>query len=86
MEAISSIRDLVNLWPTRSSLVADLRALSPGMKVTTARVHKWAENGSIPAKYHSSVLTAGQKRGFSITADLIIELHAPRTCDPATVL
>lgn len=82
MEAISSIRDLVNLWPTRSSLVEDLRIFSPGMKVTTARVHKWAENGSIPAKYQFSVLTAGRHRGFSITADLIVKLHAPSDCEP----
>jgi len=83
MEAISSIRDLVNLWPTRSSLVDDLGGLCPGLKVTTPQVHKWAANGSIPAKYHFLVLMAGRQRGFSITADQIAELHAPPVEDAA---
>jgi len=78
MEAISNIRDLVNLWPTRSSLAEDLRIFSPGMKVTTDRVYKWAENGAIPAKYHFAVLTAGRHRGFGLSADQIVMLHAPQ--------
>lgn len=77
MEAISSIRDLVNLWPTRSSLANDLQALCPSLNTNTARVHKWAEHGSIPARYQFSVLIAGRRRGFAITADLIVELHTP---------
>jgi len=83
METISSIRDLVNLWPTRSSLVDDLGKTSPGLKVSTPQVHKWAANGSIPAKYHLSVLMAARQREFSITADLIAELHAPPSEDAA---
>jgi hypothetical protein len=83
MEAISSIRDLVNLWPTRSSLVADLGKTCPGLKVTTPQVHKWASNGSIPAKYHFPILMAARLRGFSITADRIAELHAPPIEDAA---
>ena len=76
-EAISSIRDLVNLWPTRATLVDDLRWFSPGLKVNTPQVHKWAANGTIPARYHFPVLTAGRYRGFSIDAELMVRLHAP---------
>ena len=77
MEAIYNIRDLVNLWPTRSSLARDLQTLCPSLKVNTARVYKWAENGSIPARYQFAVLTAGRCRGFEISAELIVKLHSP---------
>jgi len=82
-EAVSSIRDLVNLWPTRASLVEDIRRFSPGLKVNTPQVHKWAANGTIPARYHFPVLTAGRYRGFSIDAELMVRLHAPPQMDAA---
>ncbi len=82
MDTISSIRDLIGLWPTRASLADDLRALSPGIDVTTARVHKWAENGAIPARYQLPVLMAGRRRGFDLSAELILRLHAPRSGEP----
>ena len=78
MDKISSIRDLVNLWPTRSELAQDLMSACSSLKVTTAQVHKWAEKGSIPSKYHHPMLMAGRGRGFGITADLIVSLHAPK--------
>jgi len=73
---------LVNLWPTRSELAQDLMSvclsLKISLKVTPAQVHKWAENGSIPSKYHYPMLIAGRDRGFGLTADLIVSLHAPK--------
>jgi len=83
MEAISNIRDLVNLWPTRASLANDLQALCPSLKVNTERVHKWAKHGAIPARYHFSVLMAGRCRGFKISAELIVKLHSPSVRDVA---
>ena len=77
MAEISSVRDLVNLWPTRSELAQDLMSTCSSLKVTTAQVHKWAEKGSIPPKYQHSILVAGRRRGFDITAELIVSLHAP---------
>ena len=77
MEAITNIRDLVNLWPTRSSLAEDLQTLCPSLNTNTARVYKWAEHGAIPARYHFSVLTAGRCRGFEISAELMVKLHSP---------
>lgn len=76
MEDISSVRELINLWPTRSALVDDVRVVAPLVAVTTSQVHKWAEKGGIPAKYHHPVLLAAKLRGFKITADLIVRLHA----------
>lgn len=77
MENISSIRDLINLWPTRADLASDIGKACHALKATTAQVHKWAETQSIPAKYHQAILFAAGERGFSITADLIVRLHHP---------
>lgn len=75
MAEILSIRDLINLWDRRAELALDLQKL--GVPVTTHQVHKWAEKSSIPSKYHGGVLTAGRARGYPVTAELIIALHAP---------
>ncbi len=69
MEQISSVRHLIDLWPARKDL-----ALACGVPV--ARVHKWAEAGSIPARYHFAVLSSAQSCGFPVTADLLVRLHA----------
>ena len=77
MDKISSIRDLINLWPTRNDLAKDLMVICAALKVTMAQVHKWAESDSIPAKYHNAVLKAARNRGFAITAEQIVILHDP---------
>ena len=77
MPEIASIRDLVNLWPTRAELARDVAAVAPDICLSVAQVHKWAEKQSIPARYHHPVLRAAQRRGFAVTADRIAELHAP---------
>lgn len=78
MSKISNIRELVNLWPTQAALAEDIREQCPGVKTTAGQVHKWAANGSIPSKYHHPLLLAGRDRGFELTAELIMELHAPK--------
>lgn len=78
MESVSTIRDLVNLWPKRSELAQDMCQFLGGIKVTTGQVHKWTETGSIPPKYHQALLLSARGRGFeAVTADLIVALHAP---------
>lgn len=78
MEEISSIRDLINLWPTRAQLADDIRIRAPSLRVNAAQVHKWADAGSIPSKYHYPILESARDRGFGVSADLIVELHAPK--------
>jgi len=83
MDDISNIRALVGLWPTRAKLAADLNdgfdaAGLPLMKVTVRQVNKWVERASIPAKYHKPVLDAALARGFEVSAELIMTLHAPK--------
>lgn len=69
MEKISTIRDLVELWPTRAEFASDLG-------VPIARVHKWVSANTIPAKYQRAVVDSGSGRGIAVTADLIVNLHA----------
>ncbi len=68
MEQIFTVRELIDCWPTRRELAADIGA-------PTDRVHKWAQSGSIPARYHARVLAAAQRRGFAVTAERIIQMH-----------
>lgn len=75
MENLSSIRELVNLWPKRADLVADMQAAMPELHVTVHQVHKWAEKGSIPAKFHYAILLAARARNLPVTAEIIAELH-----------
>lgn len=75
MMDVSSISDIVNLWPDRATLAADLRELGHS-EVQAGRVHKWAENCSIPSRYQHALLQAARARGFQLTADRLVELHA----------
>lgn len=79
MEQISTVRDLIDLWPSRRQLAADVGA-------TEARVHKWAQTGSIPPKYHLSLVEAGRARGLPVSADLVVRIHAPRPAAEGEVL
>lgn len=68
MTVPTSIAAVIDLWPTRKDLAVEL-GLSPD------RIHKWAQNGTIPAKFHLPVIRAAAARGFPVTADLLAELH-----------
>ncbi len=78
MKKVSSIQELINLWPTRSSLADDVNAVAGHSAVSVSQVHKWAERGSIAAIYHQYVLTAAERRDYPVTAALLVELHAPK--------
>lgn len=76
MDEISSIRDLVGCWPSRAAMVADVNAVLAAPAVTIHQINKWAEKCSIPAKYHWPVIEAGTRRGYPLTAEMIVRLHA----------
>lgn len=63
-----SITALIDLWPARRDLAADVG-------VMTDRVHKWAKSNAIPARFHLRVVKAAESRGFPVTADLMLRLH-----------
>lgn len=70
MEQVSTIRDLVALWPSRAAFAEDL-----GRPI--ARVHKWITNNAIPAREHLGVIRAAHCRGYPVSAELLVRLHAP---------
>ncbi|WP_146592530.1 hypothetical protein [Puniceibacterium confluentis] len=69
MDKISTIRDLVALWPSRQIFAQDL-------DVPVVRVHKWITANSIPAKYQKYVLDSASARALPVSAPLILEIHA----------
>ncbi|WP_138423699.1 hypothetical protein [Maritimibacter alexandrii] len=74
MQTPTTLREVIDLWPNRQALVDDLAHLGHA-RVTLAAVYKWPENG-IPAPYHFDVLRAAAARGFALTAEDIVRLHA----------
>jgi len=68
MIAFDSIRALIDTWPSRKEFAADV-----GVKVD--RVQKWAQTGSIPARFHGRIIRAGALRGVVVTADDLVSLH-----------
>ena len=65
---IFSIKALIDLWPARKDLAADI-------DVSLDRVHKWAQTGAIPARFWGRVLKAALARGFEISSDDLVRLH-----------
>lgn len=77
---VRSIRDIIDLWPSRKSMADDLEAAGAGGgdSVTAERVHKWAKRGAIPSIYHGRILRAAAGRGLVLTAaDLVAAHDAP---------
>ena len=73
MAEISTIPDLIDLWPSRRELADDCSTAEDA--VTVDRVHKWAKAHSIPAKYHLRIVQASARRGFPVTAMCLARLH-----------
>lgn len=78
MKAVA-VKDLINLWPSRASLSGEINRLitDPGKLVSTDRVHKWAQNGTIPPYYHAVIIEAGQARDLDVDANLLVHVHYP---------
>lgn len=64
----STVTALIDLWPARRDLAADIG-------VMTDRVHKWAKSNAIPARFHLRVLQAAELRGFPVSPELMVRLH-----------
>lgn len=83
MSEPSDIRQLINLWPTRAELAADL-SVTCG-KVNVGKVHKWAQASSIPSRFHAAVIQAAKSRGFNVSAELLVDLHSIKAFQPTSV-
>lgn len=68
MEAFSTVRDIIAAWPTRRELACDVGT-------TTDRVHKWAQTGSIPPRFHAPILRAAERRSIPLTAEALVRAH-----------
>jgi hypothetical protein len=64
-----SVRDLVDLWPSR-------RDLAEEANVTLHQVNAWIKRGRIPAEHHFDIATAARVRGYkNVTSEIIDRLH-----------
>lgn len=69
MENISTIRDLIDTWPTRKALAEQIGA-------NPDAVHKWAASGRIPSDWQAAVVIAARDKGLTdITAEWMLEQH-----------
>jgi len=71
MEHISTVRDLVALWPSRLDFAMALN-------VPVDRVHKWIASGSIPAKHHMAILDCAHDRSLPVSATDMVLIHDER--------
>lgn len=63
------IRSLIDAWPNRKALAAEIGA-------NTEAVHKWASSGRIPPRWQAKVITAAQQRGlWHVTAEWMVLQH-----------
>ena len=68
MEKLSTVTELIGLWPSRRELAEDVG-------VMTDRVHKWAQANAIPARFHQRILESAKSREFAVSAELLVRLH-----------
>lgn len=67
MSQISSFRDVIELWPSREAMAADIRA-------GASAVSKWWQRDNIPSEWWAAILAAPLASGIS--ADDLIRLAA----------
>lgn len=76
MSQVATVREIIDLWPTRATLAAEISCEVE--RVTADRVHKWAESSSIPARYWQRLIEAASRRNFTLTANDLALLHDGR--------
>lgn len=83
MDSTLTVRDIIDLWPSRSALADDIHADDDS--VTLQAVHKWAQRNSIPSRYHAVLLRAAPRRGVELSADVLVAAHdMPRRFAPSS--
>ena len=66
----SSIRELIDAWPTRKALADEIGA-------NVEAVHKWAASNRIPSDWQSAVIDAASRLGLDgINGDWMVHQHA----------
>lgn len=77
----TSIRAIIDGWPTRRDFTEALNAL-PGPEVSLASVHKWAQSGAIPSRFLNRVVEAHKRAARALSAEQLIMLHDPAATTP----
>jgi hypothetical protein len=68
---MTNIEQLIQIWPRPIDLARDLG-------VSPSRITDWKNRNSVPVAYWQRILAAARRRGHpEITAELLVELHAP---------
>jgi hypothetical protein len=73
MDTTLTVRDIIDLWPSRTALAEDIHADDD--PVTLQTVHKWAQRNSIPSRYHATILRAALRRAIGLSADSLVAAH-----------
>lgn len=76
MDSTLTVRDIIDLWPSRAALAEDIHAADD--PVTLQTVHKWVQRNSIPSRYHAILLRAAPQRAIDLTADVLVAAHERR--------
>lgn len=71
MDQTSTIKSIMDRWPSRLALAIDIG------DTKADRVHKWAQNGSIPSCFLWGVLSKARIRGIELTAEELVKACAP---------
>lgn len=69
MTDLATFRSIIELWPSREAMAADIGA-------GASTVSKWWQRDSIPADWWTSVLRADRVAAAGITAETLTRLAA----------
>ena len=75
MEHIRSVKQIIDEWPNRETIAKRLTEIL-GSPIQTSRVHKWAQNNSIPQEFMAPFLIASREAGLLISAEELIKAHS----------
>jgi hypothetical protein len=73
MEKIASFRDVIDLWPSRSSMAADAG-------VSLMAVHNWWRRDQIPGKYDAALIDAASQKNIPLHWRQLMDLRSVRAC------
>src|SRR5258708_3898192 len=74
MTHLPSFQSIIDLWPSREGMAADLRASDP--EATAVAVSKWWQRDKIPAEWWSAVLATEKAISAGVTSETLTRLAA----------
>ena len=74
MTDLATFRSIIELWPSREAMAADIGA-------GASAVSKWWQRDSVPAEWWSAMLATEVATANCVTAELLIALAARETAE-----